>query len=62
MNISVELLKKLPKVELHCLLDGSLRIKTIIELAKEQKISLPTTDPEKLKKKNINNRRWMLIK
>ena len=33
MKISKELLKKLPKAELHCHLDGSLRVSTILELA-----------------------------
>ena len=33
MTISKEILKKLPKAELHCHLDGSLRVSTIIELA-----------------------------
>ena len=49
MNISVGLLKKLPKVELHCHLDGSLNPKTIIDLAEKQKINLPTTNLDELK-------------
>ena len=35
-------LKKLPKVELHCHLDGSVRPATILELAKKDGIELPT--------------------
>lgn len=35
-KLTLEILKKLPKAELHCHLDGSIRISTIIELAKEQ--------------------------
>ena len=49
MNISVGLLKKLPKVELHCHLDGSLNPKTIIDLAEKQKVDLPTTNLDELK-------------
>ena len=36
MKFTSEIINKLPKAELHCLLDGSLRIKTIIELAENQ--------------------------
>tara|TARA_B100000315_G_scaffold246290_1_gene273411 strand:- start:372 stop:1439 length:1068 start_codon:yes stop_codon:yes gene_type:complete len=50
MNISAGLLKKLPKVELHCHLDGSLNPKTIIDLAEKQKVDLPTTNLDELKK------------
>lgn len=34
----------LPKIDLHCHLDGSVRPQTIIDLATEQNITLPTTD------------------
>ena len=37
-SISLELIKKLPKVELHCHLDGSLRINTIIDISKKIKL------------------------
>ena len=49
-SISLELIKKLPKVELHCHLDGSLRINTIIDIAKKNKIKLPSFEPETLSK------------
>lgn len=49
-KISNELLRKLPKVELHCHLDGSLRIATIIDLASQQNVSLPSSNPVNLKK------------
>ncbi len=39
---SRELLQALPKTDLHCHLDGSLRISTLIELAKERKVQLPS--------------------
>ena len=50
MKISDKLLKELPKVELHCHLDGSLRVDTIIDLAIKQKVSLPSSNPHNLKK------------
>ncbi|MBC8214670.1 MAG: adenosine deaminase [Candidatus Marinimicrobia bacterium] len=49
MNITEDLIKKLPKAELHCHLDGSLRVDTIIDLANKQNIDLPTFDKTKLK-------------
>ena len=42
------LIKKLPKTDLHVHLDGSLRIRTILELAKERRVKLPTSDPRRL--------------
>lgn len=50
MEIPRELIQELPKTDLHVHLDGSLRIETIIELAKEGKIELPTINPDDLKK------------
>jgi adenosine deaminase len=49
-KLTYEFVKGLPKAELHCHLDGSLRISTIIELAQQQKIELPSQDPEELRK------------
>ncbi|MFI5213549.1 MAG: adenosine deaminase [Gemmatimonadales bacterium] len=46
--LTKELLRKLPKAELHVHLDGSLRLKTLLELAKQQGVKLPTTDPKAL--------------
>ena len=43
------MLKKLPKIELHCHLDGSVRPETIIELAKIEGIKLPSYDIETIK-------------
>ena len=50
MEFSSELIKKLPKAELHCHLDGSLRIKTIIELAEIQGVDLPSKNEDDLSK------------
>ena len=49
MKISDALLKKLPKVELHCHLDGSLRIESIIDLAQRHNVSLPSSNASDLK-------------
>lgn len=43
-----ELVRRLPKAELHNHLDGSLRPATMIELARAQRFELPTTDAEAL--------------
>ena len=48
MEIPYEILEQLPKTDLHVHLDGSLRIQTLIELAKKQGVDLPTFDPEAL--------------
>ena len=46
--VSMELLRALPKTDLHCHLDGSLRIGTILELAEQQEVALPANTPEGL--------------
>ena len=48
MKITKELIQKLPKAELHCHLDGSLRVSTIIDLAAHQKVELPAKNQEDL--------------
>jgi adenosine deaminase len=48
-KVSGECIRALPKTDLHVHLDGSLRLGTLIELAKEQKIELPSYDEEGLK-------------
>jgi len=51
MELPIELIQKLPKTDLHVHLDGSVRIPTLIELARKYKVDLPSSDPEILKKK-----------
>jgi adenosine deaminase len=48
--IPKEFLLKIPKTDLHVHLDGSLRLNTLIELAKESNVTLPAYTEEELKK------------
>jgi len=41
-------LEALPKSDLHVHLDGSLRLETLIELARDQRVKLPSSTPEGL--------------
>ena len=50
MKITQSLIKRLPKVELHCHLDGCLRPETMVELAQRYNIPLPTCNAEELGK------------
>ncbi|MBR1920070.1 MAG: adenosine deaminase [Spirochaetales bacterium] len=49
LMLARELIKRVPKVELHDHLDGGVRIETILDIAKRESIDLPSRDPEKLK-------------
>ena len=53
---------QLPKAELHNHLDGSLRIDTILDLAKKNGIELPTLNREKLQKLLINDENCQSLK
>ncbi len=46
--VTQEMIRKIPKVELHDHLDGGLRPETIIELAEKYDIELPEKDPGKI--------------
>jgi len=50
MIIDKKIIKQMPKTDLHCHLDGSVRISTILDLAKKQNVELPVSDPKALKK------------
>ena len=45
-----DFLLKVPKSDLHVHLDGSLRLKTLIELSKKEKLKLPSYTEEGLNK------------
>ena len=50
MKLKREFIEKLPKTDLHVHLDGSIRISTIFDLAKKQKVKLPADTEKELKK------------
>jgi adenosine deaminase len=50
LEVTKELLQALPKTDLHCHLDGSMRLSTILELAEQQGVKLPATDEDALAK------------
>ena len=50
IKLTREFVQKLPKTDLHVHLDGSVRINTILDLAKKINIQLPTMDPGELRK------------
>jgi adenosine deaminase len=49
-KVTLELLEQLPKTDLHCHLDGSLRLSSILDMAEQQRVKLPATDEEGLAK------------
>ncbi|MFB3853894.1 MAG: adenosine deaminase [Vicinamibacterales bacterium] len=44
-----ELIRRLPKTDLHVHLDGSMRVETLVELARERGVKLPSTSEEGLR-------------
>ena len=50
MEIALNTLKMMPKTDLHVHLDGSVRINTLIDLARKQNVTLPVSSPAELKK------------
>jgi len=50
INFPKEFLLKIPKTDLHLHLDGSLRLSTLIELAKKEHVALPSYTEEGMRK------------
>ncbi|MBZ0268871.1 adenosine deaminase [bacterium] len=50
MELTRDILRRMPKVLLHDHLDGGLRPRTVIELARAHGVDLPTTDEDELAK------------
>jgi adenosine deaminase len=49
-KLPLEFFEKLPKTDLHVHLDGSLRLETILDLARKQKVTLPADNADGLRK------------
>jgi adenosine deaminase len=49
-KLPLELFESLPKADLHVHLDGSLRLQTIVDLAREENVELPSQDPGELRR------------
>jgi adenosine deaminase len=47
-TLTLDAIRRLPKTDLHVHLDGSLRLSTILELAREQRVKLPAETSEEL--------------
>ncbi len=50
IELTREFIKSLPKAELHCHLDGSMRVETIMDIAKRDNIKLPSNDIDEMRK------------
>lgn len=48
MRVTADLLRRVPKTDLHCHLDGSVRVQTVWDMAKEQGVRLPASSMEEL--------------
>jgi adenosine deaminase len=49
-TLPLEFFQQLPKTDLHVHLDGSLRLETIIDLARKNRVELPSFEPAELRK------------
>jgi adenosine deaminase len=49
-HLPLEFFQSLPKADLHVHLDGSLRLSTVVDLAREENVELPSFDPAELRR------------
>jgi adenosine deaminase len=49
-QLPLEFFQSLPKADLHVHLDGSLRLSTIVDLAREENVELPSYEPAELRR------------
>ncbi|WP_230912809.1 adenosine deaminase [Agrilactobacillus fermenti] len=61
MSLSIETLKQLPKIELHCHLDGSLSLHTIRTLAQMAGITVPADDQALTKLTQVDDQITSLV-
>src|SRR5215213_3561525 len=47
--LTTEQLRRLPKAELHCHLDGSVRPSTLLQLGREYNVRMPATSADELR-------------
>jgi adenosine deaminase len=50
IELTREFVHSLPKAELHCHLDGSMRVETIVDIAKKENVKLPSDDINELRR------------
>ena len=61
LKIPVEFLRRIPKADLHVHLDGSLRLSTLIDLAKQQGVTLPAYTEKGLRQKVFKDKYASLV-
>jgi len=61
MTLTKETIRKMPKCELHCHLDGSMRVETIIDMAEKQGVRLPSHDPVELRRIMVQDEAASLV-
>ena len=60
-RVPAEFLKRIPKADLHVHLDGSLRLSTLIELAKKEGVELPDYTEKGLRQKVFKDKYNSLV-
>ena len=60
-RVPAEFLKRIPKADLHVHLDGSLRLSTLIELAKKEGVELPDYTEKGLRQKVFKDKYASLV-